>query len=446
MAHVFLKTQLNKNMENGNNIEEVQEVALVKQADSTVKILQEDDLKTLKEALDKVTNFKRRYSVKKLTVTDITNKEQKEKLRLAIGELRTTRTSLEKDKKAKTAPYRDTVAYINENFDKAIDAISKIEDPLKDYKKEIDDKVEALEKEEELKKQAVLNERVDKLIKAGIVFHPDSSYYVIGSEEFEIPVTSFDAADIQSMTDKIFEGQLAIVTEKSETIARLTAEKKQREDEAKAKEIEDARIAKEKFDLEQAELKRQQEEFQKQQADFKRQQDELAAKQKELQEAQEKEEQRKQIQEQQRIQAIVEKRKEQLIALGLTEHSRLGAFGLEEEVYINSGQILDTTGDWDAIISSITPEIEKHKEKIRIRGEEKKKAEEKRIADKAIEDKRLADLAEEKRKADNLAKSSDSNKWAAFIEYLKNVPVLEMESDEYKAKYKNALAVLTAIK
>ena len=112
-----------------NQIEEqeaITDIALIEQDKSTVKILQEDDLKNLKDAVEKIKSFKRKYGIKKMLVTDIESKDQKEKLRLAIAEVRTTKTSLEKDKKEKTLPYRNTVAYINNNYDKVIDAAESI--------------------------------------------------------------------------------------------------------------------------------------------------------------------------------------------------------------------------------------------------------------------------------------------------------------------------------
>lgn len=419
-------------------------LANVENKEGIIKMVGEKDLPCLRTAKKQITSFKRRFSPDKLQPKGVDDKAGIEKLKDARREMRKTRTALEDERTEIVDPHNDFVKKINGVYKPLVEEMKTIEAAAK----KVDDEMEeAIEKEKQRvarEEEERINSRVDVLIKAGCVF--DNGYYCAGSEEFQIPIVSIGIVDLKAMSNELFEKILSEIKEKVDAVNLAIAEKKQREAEAKAKQEEEDRLAKQKFDEQQAELKRQQEEFQKQQAEFKRQQEELAAKQKWLQEAQEKEEQRKQIQEQARIQSVIDKRKAELVALGLTEHPLFSSWMLGEEVIVNSGHVLDTEFNWDAFMKVTTPEVQTKIQQLKDKAEEELRAEQKRIADKAIENKRLADLAEEKRKAEELAKSSDSTKWAAFLEYLSNTPILEMESEEYKAKYKNALAILTAIK
>jgi hypothetical protein len=491
--------------------EQITDVAIIEQPKETVAILQQLDLKEVKEAMEKVSKFKRSYTPKKLAVTDIDSKEQNKKLIAAIADVRTTRTSLEKVRKEKIKPYKETIEYINGNYNKAIEILEAIQDPLEKIKDDVKEKIEARDKEAELKQAALLNERVDKLMKAGIVFHPDSKYYVIGSEEFDVPVTSFDAADIQSMTDKIFEGQLAIVTEKSETITRLTAEKKQKDADAEKKRLEDEAEQKRKDDELRLENEKKQKELDAEKEQMRKDRIELRGEALEnIGFTHDKSNKHFSFGSNKISEGdIAEFDKAKWDALfneykaGITKYrtvkarvAELEALGMalydtKREYAFNgiavSFDLIETAdaGAWEDTIHDAKEKIElkkaeltrlekakEAKDKLRseriaiiapyasygeqIKGdvadlsdtefsavlEEKKAAYDKKISD----DAQVKIDADKKKKADELAAASDSTKWAAFIEHLKNAPVLEMESDEYKAKYQNALDILTAIK
>ena len=419
----------------------ITDVALTEQDKSTVAILQEDDLKNLKEAVEKIKSFKRKYNLKKIQVTDIESKEQKEKLRLAIAEVRTTKTSLEKDKKEKTLPYRSTVAYINNNYDKVIDAAESILTPLKDHKKEIDELIEAEEKKAQLMLQQRVNDRVKMLDDAGATF--DGSYYSIGSEQFNIPTISLGIVDIQTTPDGIFENILQQVIEKASIIAAETekanAEKNRLEDERIAKELEDKRL----FDLQQTQLKKEQAELAAEMAEFKKQKEELRLSQEKL--TQEKLDEEKRILriDLDKKEALIKERKLQLTEIGL--NNLAGNFslmykGLEVKVSLYT---IETAIDesWIEIMNSVHITVEQQKQLF---NEDKKVADQKSVADKIIADKAIADKAladkkiqdelDEKNRIEALAKAGDQSVWNDFVSRLNAIAYPEVTSKEFKDK------------
>lgn len=425
--------ETNQNNSPEEEVVETNEIALLEQDKSTVAILQPDDLKTLNEAVEKLKSFKKKYTIKKLAVADINSKDQKEKLRLAIAEVRTTKTSLEKDKKEKTKPYRDTVAFLNGSYDKVIEVAEKILEPLKDHKKEVDDKIEAAEKEAELLEQKKVNDRVDALQLAGAVFH--NSFYEAGDEELGVPLISLGEIDLKSMTDSIWENVLSQVKEKVELVN--TAKEKKTAELAEQKRIADEKAAEEKrlFEEQQAALKKQQEEFQQQQAEFKRQQEELADAQQKLENDRLSAEKEKQEKANAERKAHIDARYDQLFALGMRLNGQYECYAFEDVNVDNKTEIcLFNDVEWQALIDKITPAIAERKELARIREEEELKAEQKRIADKAIADKKLADEAEAKRKQDELVKQGDKALWEDFVSRLKAISYPETKSPDYKNK------------
>lgn len=468
--------------------EVITDIALIEQDKSTVKILQEDDLKTLKEAVEKIKTFKRKYSVKKLTVTDIDSKEQKEKLRLAIADVRTTKTSLEKDKKDKTLPYRNTVAYINSNFDKVIEAAEGILDPLKAHKKEVDELVEAKEKEAEIQAQARLNSRVAQIINAKMVF--DGEFYSIGSDEFNVPTISLGIVDLQTMTDGVFENVLGQIIEKNEAITKAQAAK----DEA-------ARIAKEEEEAEQERQRVQRiKDQEKIDADKKALEDEKAemrrtriesrceqlemlgvVKQKngnyligtttitvdemgdsapahwstfiaglktsieESKAAAAEKERLEKIADEHKI--LVEKRIDELVSIGLSynkDKSKLSFFDIEVDIATEVALMSDE--NWVSFIQITKPLIA-----MGIEQENKRIADEKAIADKAIADKAIADKAEadaleEKNRIEALNKQGDAALWNDFISRLKAISYPEVKSNDFQIKINDVRTFIDGLK
>ena len=419
-----------------NQIEEqeaITDIALIEQDKSTVKILQEDDLKNLKDAVEKIKSFKRKYGIKKMLVTDIESKDQKEKLRLAIAEVRTTKTSLEKDKKEKTLPYRNTVTYINNNYDKVIDAAESILTPLKDHKKEVDELIEAEEKKAELELQERVNNRVKRLIDEGATF--DGSYYSIGSDQFNVPTISLGIVDIQTTPDGIFENILQQVIEKASIIAveteKSNAEKKRLEDERIAKELEDKQV----FDLQQAQLKKEQDELAAELAEFKKQKEELRLAQEKMNKEKLDEQVRLSNEAATKAKNRINARYEQLFALGMEFNSQYGCYIYEDINVDNATEInLFNEDEWNDLIAKIIPAISERVLMTEKKAAEAKNISDKVIADKAITDKKEKDEMDEKTRIESLNKQGDKAVWNDFISKLKAIAYPEMKSKDFKNK------------
>jgi len=475
--------------------EQTTEIALIEQEKSTVKILQEDDLKSLKDALEKVKGFKRKYSVKKLVVTDIENKEQKEKLRVALADLRTTRTSLKNDKTDKTKPYRETVAYINANFDKVIEAIETIEVPLIAHNKEIKAAIEAKEKEAEIELQNRVNTRVKAVIDAGAIF--DGNYYSIGSEEFNVPTITLGIIDFETMTDGIFENVLAQIVEKNSIIETAQAEKiktAQIAEEARiAKEAEEKRI----FDEEQKKLADEKEAFEKEKADMLKMKIESRGEQlqslgmgtvnggdysfgdlkisyeaisnstasewskiidqfklllkeqkkKEEQEQREKEEAQKQAEIRRKHQEVINARYAQLSTLGMTFDAQYNCYIFQDVIVDNLTEIcLFNDEEWTKLISKITPAIQERKDTAEKKAIEDKAIADKAIADKAIADQKVKEEQEVKDRIELLNKQGDLAMWLDLLSRFQAISFPKFKSNDFQVKANNLQKLIADFK
>ena len=441
-------------MEQNNQIEETEQttdVALSVQDESTVKILQKDDLENLKTAVEKVKTFKRKYGLKKIAVTDIDNKEQQEKLRLALQDMRTTRTALTKDKKDKTAAYRSTVAYINDNYDKVISEIEKLEDPAKAHKKEIDDKIEEKKQEEENKRKQRVNERVEALLNAGIFF--DGEHYTIGSDEFEVPAISLGIVDLESLTDPIFENVLAQVKEKAEMIATATKEKEERlqkeKEEREAAEAEEKRILAEQ----QAKLLEEQEAMRKEREEMETMRKELEAEKERIAAEKIKEEVRLQAEEKNRIEKLWRDRLDVLNEKGWNGQEAFDRSNNDAVIFTYEEMISLSDDDFNVRAEAYNKVVEDRNEAARLKKEadDKAKAEaeeierkknEAIIAVKAIEAKRLKDEADEAARKEELVKQGDQAVWTDYVKKLQAVEVPTFQSEAFNQKLRLLLNVL----
>jgi hypothetical protein len=429
-----------------NQIEEevITDVALSEQDKSTVAILQKDDLENLKAAVEKVKTFKRKYSLKKIEVTDIESKEQQEKLRLALQEMRTTRTALSKDKTDKTKPYRDTVSYINSNYEKVISEIERIEEPAKNHKKELEEKIEAKAKEAELAKQKRVNDRVNSLLSSGVVF--DGEFYSIGSEEFGVDPISLGIADLEITTDAIFENILVQVKSKAAAIAEATEAKEARlfmeKQQKEAAEAEERRVFKEDQDRLQKEkddLAAEMEVFRKQKAELEAEKDRVA---------------KEKLAEQVRLsnEAAAKDKKRindrcaQLVSLGMKFNGQHGCYAFEDVNVDNATEIclFDDT-EWNDLIDKITPAIAERKQVAEQKAIEAKIIADKAIADKAIEDKKKQDEADELARKNELAKKGDEAVWNDFASRLNAISYPEMKTEFFKIKVEEVQKFISSL-
>jgi len=435
--------------------EVITDVALIEQDKSTVKILQEDDLKTVKETMEKVSGFKRKYTVKKLTVTDIDSKDQKEKLRLAMADLRTTRTTLDETRKTKIKPYQETIAFINGNYNKAIDIIKEMEAPLKVLKSDVDEKIEARDKEAEIQAQARLNSRVAQIINAKMVF--DGEFYSIGSEEFNVPAISLGIVDLQTMTDGVFENVLGQIIEKNEAITKAQAEKDEAaciaEQERLDREAEEKRL----FEEQQAKLKKEQDDLAAEMAEFKKQKEELAKQQEELAKQKEAEAARLLAEENARIEKLWRSRLEQIEDAGWDGQKSFDSgnngskiFTYEELISLSLTDFENRKQTHNAMVLERREQKRIAYEKERILKEQKeleeKQAEEERIKKQAIADQKYKEEQDELNRQAELLKLGDKSVWEDFIIRLKAITYPEFKSVDYKNKVGSVRDFITDLK
>ena len=441
-------------MEQRNQAEEqeqITDIALIEQDKSTVGVLQEDDLKSLREEADKVSKFKRKYTLKRLAIVDIENKDQKERLRVALADLRTTRVALKEKKTTVTKPYRDTVAYINSNYDKVIEAIESMEEPLIAHNKQIKFDIEAKEKEaENIKKQKTI-ERVRALGDAGCSF--DGAYYSAGSEKLGIPEISLGIVDIESMTDGIFEKILIDVIQKV-----LEVLEKEAEENAKAAWAEKERLQKEaeekKIFLEQqAKLKEEQEAIAKERAEFEKMKAEMQAEKDKIEADKQIQIKHKQKEESDRVAVILQSRGQELIALGFSAVNGGFICSYKDDSLSIPYTFIEDNDLWENQLET-AKETAKLYNSYKIIDEklfQERQAKELKernaiISAKAIEDKRIYDEKVEQDRKDELAASKDSIKWGDFIKCLSAIEFPVMTSKKYKGAISLAALKIGEIK
>lgn len=531
-----------------------------------MKVVKTADIVLIDSHKKKITSFKRRFPAKNFVITPdlVFSKEALEKATEQWREIRDQRTKVaEVDFDNLKAPYVAITKFYNEQTKPIIADYKAIEKPVSDYV----DALEKLQKEEKqkekLKAEALANERRDKLLEAGMAF--DGNHYVIGSEEFEVPQISFDMADIQSLTDAIFERALANVIEAHKIIEQKTAEKKQKDADAETLRLKEEAEQKQKDEdlrlenlQKQKDLDAEKEQIRKDRIEMRSEalegigfvhdyvhktydfasytisEEDLGTFEKQNWEnwlkevkagiakfnrtktrvneleamgftfnAQKKEysnegvyvstdfidggtngaweecivDAKTKLEAAKALAELKQKRHEQLVALGLHCDIQFQGYSYKKNGFDVSQHLkLDSDANWEVFVETfivknmkdIDTAIEVQNNRYNVLApyatygpqvdmntlyslepaafnkilEEKKQAYNQKLQD-DIDAKKKED---DKKKADDLAKASDETKWAAFIEHLNNLPVLEMESELYKAKYIQAIVVIEAIK
>lgn len=418
---------------------EIIDVVLLPQDKSTVGILQKSDLETLNSTLEKIKCFKRKYTLKKLTVTNVEDKPAREKLRLALADLRSERTSLKEYKLSVTKPYRDTTAYINSNYDKVIEAIEALEEPLIAHNKQVKIDLEAKEKEAENAKKQKLFDRIDTLMKAGITF--DGNYYSIGSEEFGVDEISFNAADIESMTDGIFESQLLEVVKKNLAIHNGMSEKKVIEDERLAKEAAD----KAAFEEREKELFKEQQKLLEEKRIFEAEKEEMRLYKQKIADDKAAELAKEAQAEIDKHYKISELRRDQLREIGFGFDPRTQYHKYMEIIISEVDLKCQPHTDWNEIIKEAKEKISFELSKIELAKKLQDDADATIALNKAIADKKAADELAEQLAKEEMATASDEIKWNHFIEQLDNLTYFPFESKKYKNYINTANTLLAQI-
>jgi hypothetical protein len=299
--------------------------------------------------------------------------------------------------------------------------IDKVQLPLESEIKKFDDEVLRKENEEKERREKAFQERQATLIKYGAQYNNGS---------FELNHISYEIENIKDADEEIW--QSIILPKFYSEFEKNEAEKVRMENER----AEAARL-----------LKEQQDKLKAEQEEFERQKKELADQQAAMQKIKDDAEREKRLEEQKRHTALMQKRYDQLFALGMKYDSRSGSYVFEDVNIDNRTEInLFNDEEWAALINKITLVIEERKKAIlekQIAEAEVQKQKEIEAAlqkerDRVAEEKRLAQVKEEqekKRKEEELAKASDKEKWDMWLEaFGRQLPPITMRSTIYKSK------------
>lgn len=374
---------------------------------------QQKDLAHLNALVTEIQTLKLGYV--DLVINGPEDKDGYEKVRAAIGVLRPKRTGLEAERKSVVKPYNDTVKFINGEYEKITTLIQEGpggELELKEKKEAIDHIIKEQEEEKKRQEEAKINNRINELIAAGMVF--DGSWYVIGDNDLGIPFTTVGIADVRTMSDLQHQNTLELVTEKAQ---KINAEKE------RLAEIERIRLQEEEKEKQrqQEELKQQQQQLQEQQAEMKRQQDELKKQQEALDKQKREAEQQQQKIEQDRINGILRSRFAVLTGMGLQYNEQEESFDYNGEALVSDATGIAEYNDtaWLALIETLKTTIAKKKADAEAFLKKQQEEEKEKLAQQEKE--RLAGL-------------SDKQKMQEYIDTLYNVPVPPMTTKVWKGK------------
>lgn len=168
---------------------------------------------------------KKEYS--SLEITDIYDKENYEKVRVALAELRTTRVTLGKFVKETLKPVKDWIKKQGDDAKELQDKIAEIEAPLKEKKEKIDNAVEIENERRKAEKEQKIQGRVNNLFKLGAAFDEFSSMYTFPYNEDLI----FNAVQIKEFEDEEWEKEYAKIQTAFDTYQAAELKKKQDEEE-----------------------------------------------------------------------------------------------------------------------------------------------------------------------------------------------------------------------
>lgn len=305
--------------------------------------------------------------------------------------------------------------------------IAEVQDPLDAEIKKYEDEVARKEKEEQERKEREYMARQTTLLKMEAKYEDDC--FVLGGVSYEVN-------NIREADKEIWE----------ETILPKYQREFVKIETAKAQEEHEKKLAAEKLRQEQEEFEKKQKEFEEKQKQFELQQAELQRKQ---DEANRKENER--IAEENRIkQEAANKRWRDRLAVldeigwnGQFAFPRLGdsetkVFTYDELVELSDETFNERAKEYNASTSAIKKLIAEAAEAKRLADiEEAKQIAIKQEQERIAEEKRLADIKakqEEERRQEELAKASDKEKWALYVEQLSAVKLPVFTSNIYKGK------------
>lgn len=367
---------------------------------------QNKDLTHLNELVTEITDMKEGY--KDLKIEGPEDKDGYKQVQAAIGKLRPKRTGLEAERKSVVKPYNDFVKHINSEYEKITDLILDGpggETELKGKKEVIDTILEKQKEEEDRLKEQKINDRINDLIKNGMVF--DGNYYSISAPELQIAETSIGVVEIRTMSDELFKQFLDIVAEKAQKIT--TEKERVAELERKQKVEKDLREQKEReeFDRRKKLLDEQEKKLKEQQDKLKDQQDKI--------------DQENRDRERDRINGIIRHRSGVLVGMGLEHNGKNNSYDYNSEVVVNSADKISDYDDaaWLNLIETLKSTIA-----------QKKIDAENLLKQKQQEEKERQEQQEKERQAG----LNDKQKMKEYTDALKAVPVPQLTTKTWKTK------------
>jgi len=283
-----------------------------------------------------------------LTIAGAEDKTGYKKVREAWGEVRSTRTKLEKKGLELRNGYTVITKAIKKEEDRLIELITPLEEDLYKKWKEIDEAKE-LEKQRAIEEEQRLTmARVEAVLAAGMEFK--DGFYCIGD------AISMDVATLRALPDDQFERLKTAITAKWEEI------------QLKKHEAEMASIRAAE------EMQRQREELERQQREMRQAQEELRL-----------ERERVEVEKKEAKMAKISQRFEELLRLGMVYRDFQDCFSYGEDITITDDQIekYDEAG-WKSLVNNAKVDIEIVKEKAeayRLQQEAEKSALEARKKD-----------------------------------------------------------------
>lgn len=346
---------------------------------------------------------------KKLTITDVSDKEGYEAIRIGIGVLRTSQSAIELARKSGKGLLTKAGKSIDAKADEIDKKFQDIRNEMQAKKDKIDEEKAEIKRKKDDEENLRFAQRTGELIALGAL--------VVG-DKFVLDDAEYSMSMVKDAESEFFQ----------ERIVGRFAEIKKAKDEEK-------RLAEEKAAEELAELNRQKEQL-------KKEQDELNEK---LRLQKEKEDEER---------LAKEKKERELLDVREGRLKELGAkYFHTDKVWIlgearqpsEELKTMDQEG-WVNQHLGFTKEKERLDQIAADKLEEERKAEEKRISEKAIADKAEKDKKEREEKQRKLDESDDVTKWEDFMAKITAIVPPTFKSRQYKNIGIEADAYLMAIK
>lgn len=201
------------------------------QISQLMNIIKANDILEVSALKKQVQKYKRKYANNPdLTFTNLDDKERYKAIEDAWRACRDLRTkTIDPKKKLRTSVLSAGVKFYNDKFNPLAAEAKLLEDPLGDILVKWDKDKKERDEAEKQKLKVRETTRIKSLEDAGAAF--DGAYYIIESVEFEVAPTSIGSADIETMSDELFDKFLAEFQDKNKIIQAAEVKKKEKAEE-----------------------------------------------------------------------------------------------------------------------------------------------------------------------------------------------------------------------